>query len=101
MLFVKDGVGCYNWHGTLDHVRESAAKVKPEGSRVTNLDAYSNLPASGFRTVLPDDQGRKWDVFYTVSPEELLPTVEFYQRRGGGGRNGPRSGDGRSSGSCS
>jgi hypothetical protein len=59
------------------------AKAKPEGNRLTYLDApHPPNAGSGFRCVLPDDQGRKWDVEYSLNAEELLSTVELYRRRG-------------------
>jgi hypothetical protein len=80
-LWVKDGGVWYCWHGTLDHVRDSAAGVRPD-FRVTYLDAVPTPDGPGLRTILSPSQGRKWEAEYTLTAEELLNSVEFAQRRG-------------------
>jgi predicted Ser/Thr protein kinase len=80
-LWVKDGCEWYCWLGTPDHVRDSAAAVRPD-FRVTYLDAVSTPDGPGLRTFLAPSQGRKWEAEYTLTAEELLSAVEFSQRRG-------------------
>ncbi len=81
-LWARDGVGFQTWYGALDKIVGDVARSKAEGYRLTDLDALLSREGPLYNAILASDQGRQWDALYALSAEELLSTVEHYQRKG-------------------
>ena len=81
-VWVKDGVGQWFWHDKMPNITGGNRQGKSEGGRPIDMDAKPSPTGLQCSTTLGGDQGRAWEVFYTLTPEELLTTVEFYRRKG-------------------
>ncbi len=86
-IWVKDGNGHLSWHGWFQIVIDENKEGKKNGSRPIYMGATMAPDDNGGKglggnTILADAQGRAWEVFYTLTPDELLATIEFYQRKG-------------------
>lgn len=81
LIWVKDGTTPYNWGGTWESFRSGIAKWRDEGCRPTFLDGPSGPDDGPYRVVMPDDN-RQWHGQYSVAADELVPTIEFYRRKG-------------------
>jgi serine/threonine protein kinase/predicted secreted protein len=86
-LWVKDGIDWRAWHGWFDAPINGNKEGKKGGFRPTYMGStmvHDDKGPAGLsgNTIVAAAQGRAWEVFYTLSTEELLTTIEFYQRKG-------------------
>jgi len=61
---------------------EKVKRHKDDGCRPAFLDGLAVADGPLYFSIQPEDQGRKWEALIRVAPDELLPIVEFYQRKG-------------------
>jgi hypothetical protein len=85
-LWVKDSVSFWGWYDGLDGQIEFARNGHTAGNRVAALSSVTT-PDGGPSYVCvmredPPGRPRPWEIFYRLTAEEVLPTVEYYQRRG-------------------
>ncbi len=80
-LWVKDGEERPCWHGDLDFIKAQVEESK-EDFRPIYLDCRPALQGPGYQAILARNQGRKWEAVYSITPEDLLRTVELYRLKG-------------------
>ena len=86
-IWLKDGIDWRAWHGWFDMPINGNKEGKKDGFRPIYMgsrmvhDEKGPMGLSG-NTIVAAAQGRAWEVFYTLSSEELLATIEFYRRKG-------------------
>jgi len=83
-LWVNDDLGTefFNWSSSLPFVRGEVERGKAGGFRPIYLDVVAIGQARWFRAVQARDQGRRWKAYYTLSARDLIPLIEYYQRKG-------------------
>jgi serine/threonine protein kinase len=83
-IWVKDNNGGTSWHGPLRSVVSwnRDKNETPENVRPISLDARMSPDGLGGSTIHGQSLGRAWEAFYASSSDELLATLEFYQRKG-------------------
>lgn len=85
-LWLKKDRLWYIWTNTEDSLEEIVHRIKEEAEneamRPICLDAWSAGTHRNYRYIGAVDAGRRWKPYYTLSPEELLATVERCRRQG-------------------
>jgi hypothetical protein len=80
-LWVKDGQDSAHPYGWMENITGGIKECKAE-KRPIYLAGTESPDGLGCNTVLAPDQGRKWEVFYALNHDEVLPTIEFYRNKG-------------------
>jgi serine/threonine protein kinase len=81
-IWVNDGVGQWFWHGWMPNITGGNKEGRREGGRPIAMDGTMSPTGLGCSTTLGADQGRAWEVFYSLTDEELLTAIDFYRRKG-------------------
>jgi serine/threonine protein kinase len=85
-IWVKDGNTSMFWYGWLYDVVHwtKDKKETPKEFRPIAIDARMAPPDGGIglNIVLGPGLGRAWESFHTLTQDELLTAIEFYQRKG-------------------
>jgi hypothetical protein len=81
-VWVKDGQVPSTWHGSLKTIVDGLQHGRDIKYRPVYLAATMSPEGLACNTALGPDQGRAWDPFYSIPPEDLLSVVEFYKGKG-------------------
>ncbi len=80
-LWVKDGQDFAYAYGWMENITKGISDAKAE-NRPIYLAGTESPDGLGCNTVVAPAQGRKWEVFYGLNQDEVLPTLEFYRNKG-------------------
>jgi serine/threonine protein kinase len=81
-IWVRDNQSQYTFHGSIDDMKTAVASSRKQGFRTIFLEGRTEVATTPYQTIEAPDQGREWDVLYSLSADELLRAIELFRLKG-------------------